>query len=137
MLRRMGTAGAAALVLWSVVTLIAAESGEVIVIRTLGSDGVPSETRIWIVEEAGAIWVEAATPERDFLRDIIQNDQIEIVRGGQVRAYTALVSSEPGSHDFIRGLMKEKYGLADWWIGLFFETARSVAIRLEPRRPAG
>jgi hypothetical protein len=37
---------------------------------------------------------------------------------------------DASGHDFVRGLMREKYALRDRWVGLLFDTSRSVAVRL-------
>ena len=37
--------------------LLASESGEVLVLETLDAEGQPHETRIWVVDDAGAFWV--------------------------------------------------------------------------------
>ena len=40
----------------------------------------------------------------------------------------------PGAeaHGHIRKLLRAKYGIADWWVGLLQDTTRSVAVRIAP-----
>ena len=40
------------------------------------------------------------------------------------------VYPDSGSHERIRSLLREKYGLRDWWIGLLFDTSSSLAVEL-------
>ena len=44
-------------VLLGIGQLVASESGEVLVLETLDADAQPHETRIWVVDAAGSIWV--------------------------------------------------------------------------------
>ena len=37
------------------------ESGEVVVLRTRDASGPVHETRVWVADEAGFAWLEAAT----------------------------------------------------------------------------
>jgi len=47
--------------------------------------------------------------------------------------YRAEPQPNPEGHERIRRLLAEKYGWADWWVGLLQDTSGSIAIRLEPR----
>lgn len=113
-------------------TLLALEGNEVAVLRTRDAGGALRETRVWLAEDDGALWVEAATPERPFYRDILARPKIEVVRGEAIIPVTAV--PEPGSagHDRIRALLAHRYGWADAWVGLLQDTSRSIAVRLTP-----
>ena len=118
--------------LFGALTWTALELREVVVIRTRGNDGSLRETRIWIAEEDGSWWLEAASPESAWYRDVIIEPRVEIVRGD--RAVPARVTPIPGpeGHRKIRRLFRQKYGLADAWIGLIQDGSRSIAVRAEP-----
>lgn len=122
-----------ALALFGVVTLIALEGGEVVVLHTRGSDGETHDTRTWIADEQGIAYVEAANPERPFYRHILQNPRVELTRRGETRRCLASVMPQPAGHELIRSLLRRKYGWADRWIGLVADTSDSLAIRLEPQ----
>ena len=124
-------AGAAAL--FGLVTLVALEGREVVVIRTRDAAGKARETRTWIADDAGLAWIEAANPERGFYRDIQRDPEVELQRHGETRRYRAVPIEGPAGHELIRRLLRERYGLADRWIGLVADTSHSIAIRLEPR----
>lgn len=130
-MRRFALAIAAAAVASGVVTLWALEGREVALLRTITPDGDVRETRVWIAEDGGAWWVEAATPEREFLRDIVNEPAVEVERGGVPSRRVAVPDFTPAGHDRIRRLLRTRYGVADVWVGLLADTSRSVAIRLD------
>jgi hypothetical protein len=113
-------------------TWAALEMQEVVVIRTDSADGTIRETRIWIADEDGFWWLEAASAESPWYQDVLVNPSVEIVRGG--RTVRARVVPEPGEdgHRKIRRLFRQKYGLADVWIGLIQDGSGSILIRAEP-----
>jgi hypothetical protein len=120
----------------SAVTWIALEMGEVVVLRTLTPEGDARRTRVWLADEQGSLWIEAGHPAREFLADIRREPNVEIERGDSVQPYRAHPREDPQSRDKVRALMREKYGWADRWVAALFDTARSIAIRLEPRKTA-
>ena len=122
-----------AALLFAGVTLVALEGREVVVLRTTGAHGGTRATRIWIADYEGAAWIEAANPDREFYRHILEHPEVELVRNGAARRYHAVPVTGSDGHKLIRSLLAEKYGLADRWIGLLADTSASIAIRLEPR----
>jgi hypothetical protein len=131
-MRALLASGILALAVFGGLTLYALEGHEVAVVRTAGETGTPRETRVWIVDEGDHAWIEAATPEREFLRDLVARPEAELIRAGT----TSRVRAEPlpgaGPHEHLRALLRAKYGLADWWVGLLQDTSRSVAVRIVP-----
>jgi hypothetical protein len=130
--RRLLIVAAIGLVVFGGVTLYALEGHEVVVLQTTDEHGAARETRIWIADEGDNAWIEAATPERAFYRDLLAHPEAELHRGdtsSRVRA-TPVPGREP--HARIRALLRAKYGMADWWVGLLQDTSRSVAVRLAP-----
>jgi hypothetical protein len=121
---------AGAVLVLGAVTLVALEGAEVGVLRTAGGDGSERTTRVWLVDEAGATWIEAADPGRPFLRDVRADANVTLERGGTRRLCRAEVLPNPAGHDHVRRLLRRRYGWADRWIGLLADTSASVAIRL-------
>ncbi|HJW68979.1 MAG TPA: hypothetical protein VJ829_06460 [Candidatus Binatia bacterium] len=70
------------------VTLVALEGVEVVQLRTTAPDGSVRTTRTWVADADGATWVEAANPERPFLRDLQAHPEVSLVRG--VRSSTCM-----------------------------------------------
>lgn len=113
------------------VTLVALEGREVVVLRTHAADGTERATRTWIADADGAAWIEAANPERPFLRDLERMPELVLDRGGRPRRCRATVAANPDGHARIRDLLAAKYGWADCWIALVADTHRSLAVRLD------
>ena len=112
-------------------TWVALEGKEVAVLHTIGIGGTTRRTRVWVADADGFTWVEAATADRPFYRDILVNPAIDLVRQGEHLPFTATPKPGPGGHAKIRRLLQAKYGWADTWVGLLQDTSESIAIRLE------
>jgi hypothetical protein len=134
MLRRFLAGLAAAFVIFGLVTALALESGGVAVLETRAPAGAPRETRVWVAEAEGALWLEAATPEREWYRDVLLDPVVSLAREGRAEAFRA--HPEPGAEARIRlrGWLRERYGWRDVFVGLLQDTSRSIAVRLEPLR---
>lgn len=110
----------------------ALESGGVAVVETVAPDGSVRATHVWYAEPNGELWLEAGTPENGWYRDIQREAAVAFSAPGRAGRYRALAIDDPGAHDEIRSLLREKYGVRDWWVALLFDTSRSVAVRLAP-----
>lgn len=111
--------------------MIAAESGEVVVLQTADASGQPHETRVWVIDEGGKQWLRAGNPQSSWLLHIQKNPAVEVERGGQRTAYTAVPNA--AVRDQINPLFAEKYGWADAYIGALFGRDDATPIRLDPR----
>lgn len=121
------------LVAFAGATWYALEGHDVAVLRTLDPAGASlHSTRVWVSEEGTDLWVEAATAERAWYRDLLANPTVEVVRHGRVHRYVARPHPGASGHRRIRAMLRAKYGLADVWVGLLQDTSRSVAIQLTP-----
>jgi hypothetical protein len=113
------------------VSLLALEGGEVVTVRTHDTAGRTRDTRTWIADEAGGAWVEAASPERPFLHDVMADPSLDLWRGGRWQHCRAAVAQNPEGHARIRRLLADKYGWKDCWIGMLADTNRSLGLRLD------
>jgi hypothetical protein len=86
---------------------------------------------VWIAEEGGYYWVEAADTKRQFYQDIVLHPQVRVVRENRKLDCLAAPMSGPDGHTRIRALLAKKYGWADAWVGLLVDTSNSIAIRLQ------
>lgn len=129
----MRSLGLLAALLFLVVGLemIAAESGEVVVLQTRAGPGQTHDTRVWIVDEGGTQWLRAGNPQSGWLLQIQQDPAVEVERGGQRSAYTAVPN--PAVREQINPLFAAKYGWADAYIGALFGRDDATPIRLDPR----
>jgi hypothetical protein len=112
-------------------TVLALEGREVAVLRTTDAGGQTRDTRVWVADDAGAAWVEAASPDRPFLRALERDPEVTLRRSALDRTCRATVLPNPDGHERIRRLLAAKYGWADCWIGLLADTTRSLAVRLD------
>ncbi|RIL06467.1 MAG: hypothetical protein DCC71_06580 [Proteobacteria bacterium] len=111
--------------------MIAAESGEVVVLRTTGDDGQPRETRLWVVDESGRQWLRAGSPQSSWLLDIQREPAVEMERNGHTAPYTAV--PDVSARQRLNVLFALKYGWADDYIAMLFGREDATPIRLDPR----
>ena len=113
----------------------ALESGSVANLETRTADGSTRATHVWYVTPHGELWVEAGTPDNAWFRDIQASPVLTLAVDGWSARFRAEVVDEPATRRRVRGLLREKYGLRDWWVGHFVDSSRSVPVRLVPARP--
>ncbi|MEN8183859.1 MAG: hypothetical protein ABFS46_15125 [Myxococcota bacterium] len=114
--------------------LVASESGEVLVLETLDAEGQPHETRIWVVDDAGAIWVRGGS-DAGWVGRLLVTPEIRAERAGHQAAFRAVPDRDPAARDRVNALMREKYGFADLFIAVSLGDADregALPIRLDP-----
>ncbi len=116
---------------FAAVTLLALEGKEVVVVHTQAADGSARRTRTWIADDQGIAHIEVANPEREFLHDIQRGSPVKLERDGNARSVRASVLPQPGGHQRIRQMLREKYGWADRWVAMLTDTSRSLAVRFD------
>lgn len=121
----------AVLVVIVALEIVAAESGEVVVLRTAGEGGEPEETRLWVVEHEGHAYLRAGHEGAGWFVALRAQPAVEVERGGETRPYTAV--PDVTAREPINARMLEKYGWADRYIGFLFGRDDSIPIRLDPR----
>ena len=131
-MRRRVLVGLVPLLGFALVTLLALEAGGVAVLRTERPDHSVRETHVWWVEHEGALWVEAATPERAWLAEALAAGVVDVERDGVREHMRVERASGADAHARVRALLREKYGLRDWWVGRLQDTSRSLAVLLRP-----
>ena len=107
------------------VVMAASESGEVVTLTT--ADG--SETRLWVVQHDGHLWLRSGNPTAGWFARIKQDAAVTVVAGGEI--FTATAVPETASRDVINHLMREKYGVADQIIATMFGREDATPIRLQ------
>lgn len=117
--------------LLGLVSWYALEGRDVAVLRTRAADGSFEETRVWVAEEGGQLYLEAATPERPWYQSLRLDSEVELMHQGELRRYRAVPQPGPEGHARIRALLRAKYGWADWWVGWLQDTSRSILVHLE------
>lgn len=110
------------------VVLASTFGGENVVLRTADVDGSTHQTRLWIQDMEGSVWLRAASPENRWYRRLAERPEVELKRHGQWRHYRAIPM--PHRTAEVSDAMARKYGWADWLIGLTRDRDAAVAIRL-------
>lgn len=113
------------------VEMIAAENGEVVVLRTSDDAGALQETRLWVVDEGGRPWLRAGHEGAGWFRRLRARPDVEIVRGDETLAVRAI--PDPTAAARVNARMAEKYGWADAYIGTLFSREGAIPVRLDPR----
>lgn len=113
-------------------TVWALESGGVAVVRTRAPDGSLRSTHVWFAEPNGELWLEAGTPDNSWYVDVQRDPLLSFSTPERSGQYVARRIEDRDAHERIRSLLREKYGVRDWWITLLFDTSHSVAVRLVP-----
>ncbi len=113
---------------------VASESGEVATIRTVDADGTPLETRIWVVDHEGAQWIRTGNAASKWMARVKASPEVEVVRNGASATYRPVLV--PEARETVNGLMAEKYGWADAYIGMMFPRDDAQIVRLDPRPAA-
>ena len=111
--------------------MMASESGEVVVLTTRDAEGKPLQTRLWIIEYDGGVWLRSGQPGSGWHQRLENDPRVEVERGGVTLDYDA--EPTPAVRDAINGLIREKYGWADWYVDALFDVSDAVPIRLVPR----
>jgi hypothetical protein len=123
---------AVALAALGLLTWAALEWNGVAVLLTRAPDGSLRETRVWAVEGDGALWIEAATPERPWYRDVLLEPTLSLERNGAAAGFRAVPVPGEEPHRRLRGWLRERYGWRDAWVALLQDSSRGVAVRIEP-----
>jgi hypothetical protein len=114
---------------YAVAHLVLIELGrEVIVLRTQDAEGARLHTRLWIVDDGERTWIHGG--DSRWMRNLRANPVVELARGGESHPYRAV--PVPGPHQRVHELLREKYGIADWWVRFIGGDEGSVPVRLEP-----
>jgi hypothetical protein len=111
----------------------ALESSGVAVLETRRPDGSIRSTHVWYATHNGEVWLEAGTPENAWFQDVGGSPRVLLRIDGCSTEYFAKPVQESSGHTTIRSLLRKKYGARDWWVGLLFDTSRSVAVQLLPQ----
>ncbi len=131
--RRLVVRTVVGMLLVGVLTYVAGEQTEVVVLRTRDAAGTMHETKMWCVDHDGAPWVRVANAERHWYRRLLTHPEVELVRNGETSARTAHPDPSPGVRLDVDQAFAGKYGFVDFWYGALLRRG-PIPIRLDPRR---
>ncbi|MCP4004858.1 MAG: nitroreductase family deazaflavin-dependent oxidoreductase [bacterium] len=127
--------GVAVLVLatfFAVIGLASEMGGEVVTLRTVQADGNAADTRLWIVEDQGALWLRAGQPNSGWYARLRAHPQVWLTRDGVTHRFRAVGVEDPAMRDRIHELMTKKYPVAEALIKLIRDGDASIPVRLDP-----
>ena len=110
--------------------IVVGETGEVIVLYS-SDRGEWAETRLWVVDDGGALWIRSGSPDRGWARRATAEPAVELERSGERRPYAATAIRTAEARERVDRLMREKYGLADRW-ATAFRPDEPITFRLDP-----
>ena len=104
------------------------------VLRTFSEDGEVYERRLAVVEDAGVLWLVSVQHFRKWYHRLVENPNVELVRGGEVRPYRAVAVNTPESRDRLTRLLRNRAGSTRFAVmRAFWLFARLKPVRLDPR----
>jgi hypothetical protein len=104
------------------------------VLRTFDADGTLHETRLVVIDDGGTLWVQSGHHFRGWYERLLVNREVELERGGEVRAYLAVPLDTPETERRIRQLLKDRVGVVQFYmIRTFLLFADMKPVRLDPR----
>ncbi len=130
-LARLGIYAVVGVIVYFALAMTLSELAEVVVLGT--SDGEEMhETRLWMVEGHSRRWLRAGSPSSSWLKRIYREPHVEVEIDGATERYTATPLDDPEIVEWVNDRMADKYGFADWLIGLTSNREDSIPIRLDP-----
>jgi len=85
--------------------------GRSLVLVTFDADGARHETRLAVEDdEQGRTWVQSGHHFRGWYERVLANPQVEVVRNGETRPYTAVPIDTPETEAHIRELFQRRGG---------------------------
>lgn len=104
------------------------------VLRTFDAEGRPHESRMIVIEDGDTLWVQSGHHFRGWYHRLRANPEVELVRGGETRAYRAVAPDDPETKRHMVGLLKERTGTAGFYaIRAVLLFAEVKPVRLDPR----
>jgi hypothetical protein len=117
------------------VVIAASESGEVVTLTTRDAEGLPYDTRLWVVDHEGAQWLRTGDPDKYWYQRLLDQPIVVLERGGTTRRYVAVPVREPARAAPVQAAFADKYGTADWIVALSGDADDRVLVRLDPAPP--
>ncbi len=122
-----------AVVVYAVAHLALIEIGrEIVVLHRWEADGSTWPARLWIVDEGEVAWLHHGYAESEWIRRLESDPVVRLERDGSEQRLRA--RPDPGAHDRVHVLLREKYGVADRWVRFIsggIEACPAMPVRLE------
>ena len=106
--------------------------GEVVELVTFDHNGRGIETRLWIVDLDGEIWVRAPDMEASWLQRVRRNPTAHLSRGKGIISVQTFPRTDPGVRAAVNRAMQARYGRLERASHWLRDPGRTVPVRLEP-----
>ena len=104
------------------------------VLHTFDEEGRRHTSRLVVLDDDGALWVQSNHTFRGWYYRLLQNPEVELERDGELGAYLAVPIDTPESEARIQELLIERAGAARYYlIRTFLLFADTKPVRLDPR----
>jgi len=103
------------------------------VLRSFDPDGTPHETVLSLLDDGGTLWVESGHWFRGWYHRVRANPDVELIRGGEVKAYRAVPVDTPEALARVRELMGKGRGARYTLARAMLLFAPIKPVRLDPR----
>ncbi len=105
---------------------------DVAVLRTFDVQGRDLYTTLWVIDDGGSAWVQAARRDRKWLFHVRQSPNVELRRDGRTGRYRATVFDDAEARAHVAPYFRAKYGLADRWREWSLGSD-TIPVRIKPR----
>jgi hypothetical protein len=113
--------------------LAALDRSEEVRIETRAPGGSPHSTIIWVVVDAGDVFVRSVRGERGrWYREAVANPAVALLVGGRRLTLTAIPATDPDSVDRASDAFRRKYAADPAVASMLRERTLSTTLRLEP-----
>ena len=118
---------------------LAIDEGEVIHLRTLGSDGLEEEVDLWIVDLDGVPHLRANSGDAAWVAELRAKPEVKLQRGPdrEWQSYRAVVVDNPIARERVEREMQKKYGYVEFFWDWVVGPEESIPIRLDPTSSNG
>jgi hypothetical protein len=107
------------------------DEGELVTLYSRGPDGDRYGTQLWVIEEAGDLYLRAHYPGAKWLARIRDHQAVELRRGDASQSFLARPVDDPEVRRAVNRAMAAKYGLADRLASSVWNPEKSVPVHLD------
>ncbi len=130
--RKLAVALAVTMVTLTGTVLIARELGPTIYLRTMNSDGLKVETKVWYVKRHGDLWVRAGTDARPWYLHLRDRPIAEVGSGDVWQPVLAVPDDSNAAREAFQRWLEEAHPVLGR-LPRLGNLDRAVPVRLEPR----
>jgi hypothetical protein len=107
------------------------DEGELVTLYSRGPDGDRYGTQLWVIEEAGDLYLRAHYPGAKWLARVRDHREVELHRGEASQSFLARPVDDPEVRRAVNRAMAAKYGLADRLASSLWNPEKSVPVLLD------